>query len=404
MATLDFHELSSKPAGETLEGLVRLIGERLGVTVSWTGRGADQGRDLIFVEAQSGRIGSTPVRWLVNCKDNSKTNQAVSEQDIGSIVDKVRQHNCDAFLLVTTTTVGTALKAKLDALASSPQDRIQTKVWDRFELTAMLLSDQFADLLRQFFPQQRARNAAMEIDAAREKIEASVPRQVVGALRRHLVPYVERVASLSGANVWPHDVDQQKLIDQLRPMIVGRKSTVATAQKLAELHFDAFLALADRLIRTFPKQAYDHLLLYAQTTEDGARIFNLIEILREFDEFSDDLELSVAARCDDETLWELYHEGVEEGLSEISYWNNRTPREIERFHEEIEIVDVEVDDLQFSGGDAITFDAFLRFDVKGTTDEGEYGYHSSRNTFTYGISGYLETPSSVGIDEIIFRH
>src|SRR3954453_1408935 len=137
MATLDFHELSSKPAGETLEGLVRLIGERLGVTVSWTGRGADQGRDLIFVEAQSGRIGSTPVRWLVNCKDNSKSNQAVSEQDVGSIVDKVRQHNCDAFLLVTTTTVGTALKAKLDALASGPQDRIQTKVWDRFELTAM---------------------------------------------------------------------------------------------------------------------------------------------------------------------------------------------------------------------------------------------------------------------------
>ncbi|WP_454648444.1 restriction endonuclease [Bradyrhizobium liaoningense] len=134
MAILDFHELSSKPVGETLEGLVRLIGERLGVTVAWTGRGADQGRDLIFVEAQSGRIGSTPVRWLVNCKDNSKTNHAVTEQDIGSIIDKVRQHNCDAFLLVTTTTVGTALKAKLDALASSPQDRIQTKVWDRFEL------------------------------------------------------------------------------------------------------------------------------------------------------------------------------------------------------------------------------------------------------------------------------
>lgn len=404
MATLDFHELSSKPAGETLEGLVRLIGERLGVTVSWTGRGADQGRDLIFVEAQSGRIGSTPVRWLVNCKDNSKTNHAVTEQDIGSIIDKVLQHNCDAFLLVTTTTVGTALKAKLDALASSPQDRIQTKVWDRFELTAMLLSNQFADLLRQFFPQQRARAAAMEIDAAREKIEASVPRQVVGALRRHLVPYAERVASLSGANVWPHDPDQQRLIDQLRPMIVGRRTTVTTIKKLAELQFDAFLAFADRLIRTFPKQAYDHLLLYAQTTDDSGRIFNLIEILREFDEFSDELELSVAARCDEETLWELYQEVVEEMLYDTSYWHSRTPREIERFHEEIEVVDVDVDDLQFGGGDAITFNATLRFDVKGTTDEGEYGYGSSRDKFTYVVSGYLETPSKVSIDDIKFRY
>ena len=138
--------------------------------------------------------------------------------------------------------------------------------------------------------------------------------------------------------------------------------------------------------------------------EDSGRIYNLIEILREFDEFSDDLELSVAARCDEETLWELYREVVEERLSDTSYWNNRTPREIERFHEEIEIVDVEVDDLQFSGGDAITFDASLRFNVKGTTDEGEYGYQSSRDTFTYRISGYLETPSSVDITDINFRH
>jgi Restriction endonuclease len=263
MATLDFSELSSKPSGEAFEGFIRLIGERLGVTVSWTGRGADQGRDLIFVEAQTGMIGSSPVRWLVNCKDNSKTNQAVSEQDVGSVVDKVRQHGCDAFLLATTTTVGTALKSKLDALASGTHDRIQTKVWDRFELTAMLLSDQFADLLRQFFPRQSARNAAIEIDAAREKIEASVPRQVVGALRRHLVPHRDRYASLAGARVWPHDIDQQRLIDEVRQLVVLRAPAEAIARKLEALDFDAFLAFADQLIRNFPKQAYDHLLLYA---------------------------------------------------------------------------------------------------------------------------------------------
>lgn len=151
MATLDFSELGSKPSGETFEALVRLIGERLGLTVSWTGRGADQGRDLTFIETRSGRMGSTPVRWLVNCKDNSKTGQSVSEQDVGSIVDKVQQHGCHGFLLATTTTVGTALKAKMDALPSHPQNPIQTKVWDRFELTSILLSNEFADLLRQFF-------------------------------------------------------------------------------------------------------------------------------------------------------------------------------------------------------------------------------------------------------------
>lgn len=38
MATLDFSELSSKPAGENLEGLVRLIGEwRSGSYIRITG-------------------------------------------------------------------------------------------------------------------------------------------------------------------------------------------------------------------------------------------------------------------------------------------------------------------------------------------------------------------------------
>lgn len=402
MSTLDFSELSSKPAGEPFEGLIRLIGDRMGLTVSWSGRGADQGRDLIFVETQSGKIGSSPIRWLVNCKDNSKSNQAVSEQDVGSIIDKVRQHDCDAFLLATTTTVGTALKAKLDELSNTKRDRIQTKVWDRFELTKILLSDQFADLLRQFFPKQSARSAALEIDAAREKIEASVPRQVVGALRSYLVPFPERVASLDGAKVWPHDADQQRIIDQLRQMIVGGRSPhPASTKKWGELHFDALSAFADQLIRTFPELAYKHLLSYAQATEDSAIIFNLIGILREFDQFSNELEYEIAARCDEETLWELYQDVVEEGLSDTSYWYGQLPSQVERFHEEIEIIDIKVDELQFSGGDAVSFNAILRFDVKGGTDDGEHGYSSDRDTFTYAVSGYPKG-SNVVIDNTKF--
>jgi hypothetical protein len=337
MGTLDFSELSSKPAGENLEGLVRLIGERLGLTVSWTGRGADQGRDLILTETQSGQIGSTPVRWLVNCKDNSKTNQSVSEQEVGSVVDKVRQHDCAGFLLATTTTVGAALKAKLDGLQGNPPDRIQTRVWDRFELTAMLLSDPFADLLRQFFPKERAKNAAIEIDAARERIETSVPRVVVGALRGHLVPYFERVKSLSGIDVWPHDADQQKIIDQVVPWVIGRAPKDSAIAKFRELHFDAFLALIDRLIRAFPHDAYTHLLRFAQTDDDSGRIYNLIEILREFDQFTDEIEFSVAGRCDGETLWELYDDFLVESLREERYWDHHTLWEIERFHEYTEI-------------------------------------------------------------------
>ncbi|MGM4998296.1 restriction endonuclease [Tardiphaga sp. 538_B7_N1_4] len=402
MATLDFSELGSKPAGENLEGLVRLIGERLGLTVSWTGRGADQGRDLIFTETQSGRIGSTPVRWLVSCKDNSKTNQSVSEQDVGSVVDKVRQHDCTGFLLATTTTVGAALKAKLDGLQSNPKDRVQTKVWDRFELSAMLLSDPFADLLRQFFPKEQAKNAAIAIDAARQRIEASVPRVVVGALRAHLVPYAERLKSLNGSAVWPHDADQQKIIDQIVPWMVGRAPTDSTISKSRELPFDAFLALTDRLIRAFPHDAYTHLLRFAQTDDDSSRIYNLIEILREFDQFTGEIELSVAGRCDGETLWELYDDFVRESLGEEHYWGRHTLWEIERFHEYTEIHDIEVDEVEFTGGDGVSFTALVHFDVSGSTDDGEDGY-SGRETFTYLASGYMETPRRAVVEDLKFR-
>ena len=402
MGTLDFSELSSKPAGENLEGLVRLIGERLGLTVSWTGRGADQGRDLIFIETQSGRIGSTPVRWLVNCKDNSKTNQSVSEQDVGSVVDKVRQHDCAGFLLATTTTVGAALKAKLDALQGNPPDRIQTRVWDRFELTAMLLSDPFADLLRQFFPKERAKNAAIEIDAARERIETSVPRVVVGALRGHLVPYFERVKSLRGVGVWPHDADQQKIIDQVVPWIIGRAPKDSTITKFRELHFDAFLALTDHLIRAFPHDAYTHLLRFAQTDDDSSRIYNLIGILREYDQFTDEIELSVAGRCDGETLWELYDDFVVESLREERYWDHHTLWEIERFHEYTEITDIDVDEVEFTGGDGVSFTALVHFDVSGSTDDGDDGY-SGRNTFTYLASGYLDFRRRAVVEDLKFR-
>jgi hypothetical protein len=185
-------------------------------------------------------------------------------------------------------------------------------------------------------------------------------------------------------------------------MIVGGRSPhPASIKKWGELHLDALLAFVDQLIRTFPVKAYEHLLAYAQETEESAIIFNLIEVLREFDQFSNELEYEIAARCDEETLWELYQDVVEESLSDTSYWHGRLPSQIERFHEEIEIMNIKVEELQFSGGDAVSFNAVLQFDVKGTTDEDEYGYSSGRDTFTYAVTGYPKG-SGVVIDDTKF--
>jgi hypothetical protein len=73
------------------------VGERLGMVVEWSRRGADGGRDLIFIETLHGPIKARLVRWLVSCKDNSESNLAVKERDIGSATDKVKQHKCEGF-------------------------------------------------------------------------------------------------------------------------------------------------------------------------------------------------------------------------------------------------------------------------------------------------------------------
>ncbi|WP_089264067.1 hypothetical protein [Tardiphaga sp. OK246] len=76
---------------------------------------------------------------------------------------------------------------------------------------------------------------------------------------------------------------------------------------------------------------YTHLLKFAQTDDDSSRIYNLIEILREFDQFTDEIELSVAGRCDRETLGELFDDFVVESLGQEGYWGRHTLWEIEFF-------------------------------------------------------------------------
>jgi hypothetical protein len=104
-----------------------------------------------------------------------------------------------------------------------------------------------------------------------------------------------------------------------------------------------------------------------------------------------------------QTLFDLYHIVVEEHLSDTSYWYNRTPVEIERLANETEIVDIEVEDLEFNGGDGVTFDATLRFRVNGSSHNGPGDFLSISDQFTYAAAGYLEGSNPV-IDAITFRY
>ena len=388
MATLDFTELTDKPQGEAFEALVRQIGERLGMVVEWSGRGADGGRDLVFIERQSGPLGQRTFRWLVSCKDHSSSGTSVSEREVGSVTDKLAQHRCDGSLLATTTTASTGLKELLDRLSDAPERKVATKVWDRFEITRILSEDRFADLLRQFFPRQAAKADVLKIDAAREVIETALPRVAVGTVRQHLVPRAERLAQLDGARVCPGDPEQAGIIDRLKLRAVQRDARHDAVDWLMKLQFEPFLAFMDAMIRNFPVDARRLLTAAAKESYDGGFLFNAIEILNEFDGFTPSEEHELAQRCDPDTLHEMYRDTVSDYLSNTRLVKDYLPEEIRAFDDEVSIEDVALKEIEFEAVDGIVFRAAVELDVLGYSFDAERG-PEGRATFGCMVQGYL---------------
>jgi hypothetical protein len=383
LSTLDFTKLAP-PRGETFEALIRLIGERLSMVVEWSGRGADGGRDLIFVETQQGPIKAHPVRWLVSCKDNSDSSRSVNERDVGSVLDKVRQHRCGGFLLATTTTVSTGLKEMLDKLDSAKGGPTQTQVWDRFEITRMLFSNQCASLLLQFFPEHHRKEAVAKLDAAREVVEAHLPRFAIGQVRTHLLPFQEREELLSGSKVWPHDADQQAIIDSLKTTLFYSDLDQVVIE-IDGLHFDAFMSFCDTLIRNFPRLAIGFLKAVAKTSTDNGVIYNAIEILRESDDVDLNDELTITRHFDRDTLYDLYHDMVRDDFGSSRTWKRPLGEYISSG--ELDLGTIGIGELTFKGGQGVSFNAHIEITATAS-------YYDDRpdeeHRFDCNVKGHLD--------------
>ena len=179
---IDFEDLISPVKGEGLEQLVRKLGQRKNLSPSYTGRGADGGRDLLFVEILSGSISTEKITWLVSCKDNAKSGISVSEGELPrpGILDKVKQHKADGFLLVTTTTPSAGAKALLDSLDISNNGSIHTQVWNYTDLTEMLMQPSNEDLLKAFLPKSFHRFKALDsMESALQTFSDRIPARVL---------------------------------------------------------------------------------------------------------------------------------------------------------------------------------------------------------------------------------
>lgn len=135
---LAFDELSS--GGQGLEQLVRELLITHGFRPQWSGAGPDGGRDLLFDELGVDILGMKPRRWLVSCKDYSRSGKAVGVADVSGLVEACQQHNADGFLLVCTTHPTASTVERLQTVEKNSHLRIVTHIWDGVILERLLAS------------------------------------------------------------------------------------------------------------------------------------------------------------------------------------------------------------------------------------------------------------------------
>lgn len=146
---LDFAELDSN--GDDFELLVRELLYNKGLEVYWSGKGPDGGRDLLCVEKYKSNFKNVRKRWLIQCKHNAHSGNAVGINDLGSIGNACRQHNADGYILVCSTYPSSSVVTMLEALEQN--EKIVTSFWDYQTLERQLLTPANWTLISRFFPE-----------------------------------------------------------------------------------------------------------------------------------------------------------------------------------------------------------------------------------------------------------
>ena len=259
---IDFRELNTSVPGEDLEKLTRRIGAAKGLNPTWSGRGADQGKDLTFFESHPGPIREVVVKWVVSCKDKAASNLSVGENDLPhDIHSKLKQHDAQGFLLVTTTTPSAGAKALLDKLDVRNGGEIYTEVWDRSKLCEILMEPGNAEIIKQFLPESFKRVAGLTtLPGVLSAFKDDLPEELFAKINSLVAPYTsgKTYAGLRGSAIWPQEAAVAHQIDEVIKALLLDWEPRAVVPMCENLPPEAFVALLYALQR----HQYEALKLY----------------------------------------------------------------------------------------------------------------------------------------------
>jgi hypothetical protein len=166
---LDFSTIKTGEDFELLcEDLLKTIGFAI---VSKAARGPDRGRDIIAVQTLIDRAGIQEThRYLIECKHHAVSNKSVREADIGNPISRMSVHNCDRYLLITSTIPSENVQIQLSSIHNTVPS-YKAVIWSKVDLRRYL--DEY--------PEVRKRHFNPEIDSKSGLIE-----EVTSTLEKYL--------------------------------------------------------------------------------------------------------------------------------------------------------------------------------------------------------------------------
>ena len=147
---IDYTELPQD--GRAFEQLIREILLVYDLHPQWSGKGPDQGRDILATEKLEGPMGEAERTWLIQCKHFAHSGRSVGRADVGSVVDDCRQVGAEGYLLACSTHPSASLVTKLKELEVWAENRLATQVWDSVDIEKRLSGVRLFGLRHLFFP------------------------------------------------------------------------------------------------------------------------------------------------------------------------------------------------------------------------------------------------------------
>ncbi len=391
---IDYTGLLSSIPGEGFEQLIRQIGKRMNLSPRWSGRGPDDGYDLLFTEILTGCLSKDKITWLVSCKDNAESGKSVCESDLPnpSIKDKLIQHNANGFLLATTTTVSAGAKKLLDSLDNNDGD-IRTLVWDSSEITNILLIRNNYDLIQQFLPESyKQLKGITTLDGAILEHRDEIPEEVLSDVMHLLRPFTESYPK--GTEIWPYDTESAKAIDSIIKSLLIDENTDAAVEATERIEYDAFIALVNELYGgKYNSNCYEYLYAISTTHHEADIRFNAAQYIFDNYEPNNQERMEINTRLDNAALKELYLGEIASFVFEELIAN--TP-DYDDLHNALDIISsntkiesISIGDVLINGSperERVYFSGNMEVDVTLEFDKEEMGSRGFPGTF----NGYFD--------------